>query len=263
MLECSSRNGFRTLPTEKMLANEFYIQKRHAARFGWQPGLLLATISFAFVFSSIPVLADSLFDTNPTDLVQIYRTSDATEPVYKAVSSAVALVPTGVKQTLVDAGVRWKIVPTLVEYDPALASKQARGWDGRDYRYVAGTYSYKHNEVLIAEQALRTNDNVAALKGHRLQTTLHETGHAYDWKLKQYSKRVLFRAAYDNDVSQMTDALKQKLHYYMQPDDGGPSETFAELFADGIMQMNNIQAERPFIIQYFPRSFEVARELLK
>lgn len=196
-------------------------------------------------------------------LIEVVSHTSDTDQVYQAVLRAVDSIPESVKNTLVRNGVRWKIVSTLIDYDPLLAAKPARGWgDGRDFRYVAGTYSFRHKAVLIAEKALRTKDNVLSLKGHRLLTTLHETGHAFDWAMKHFSKTAEFRSAYNQDIAALNDEQRKKLQYYLQSNDAGPEETFAELFADVIVQQEHLPQERPSVIEFFPSCFSVVRNLL-
>lgn len=223
------------------------------------PGALGQGISSAPSEASYP--APTEYDRS---LVSVFQRSEETPPVYHAVVHAVAALPPGVKDTLVKAGVRWKVVPTLVDYDQRLADMQARGWkEGNDFRYVAGTYSFRHNEVLIAVRALRPKDGVMAARGHRLQTTLHETGHGYDHVIGKYSKTADFRSAYNDDVSRLSSDQRSELKYYLQADDAGPNETFAELFAEGVMRQAKIQPETGEIVQFFPRTFEVVARLLR
>lgn len=197
-------------------------------------------------------------------LVDVFQRSDETPPVYWAVARAVAALPPGVKDTLAKAGVRWKVVPTLSSYDSRFDDMQARGWkEGNTFRNVAGTYSKVHNEVLIAVRAIRPKDNVMAPRGHRFQTTLHETGHGYDNILGMFSRSAEFRNAYNDDIARLTGDQRIQLKYYLQAQNAGPSECFAELFAEGVMRAAGIQPELPEILQFFPRSFEVVRRILR
>lgn len=207
--------------------------------------------------------------TEPTaydlSLITIEERSPEADDVYRAVSKAVAVIPLKVKRQLTDAGISWVICPTLVEYDPSLANVQSRGWaPGKDFRYVAGTYSFKHNKVLIAVRALRTSDSVMATRGHRLETTLHESGHAYDHVLNKYSRDPVFRAAYEADCARLNDTQRQKLKYFLQAGDAGPSETFAELFAKSLLLKAKLPIEVPNGLESaFPNTLGVMEKLLK
>ncbi len=209
-----------------------------------------------------PMLQPTPYDLS---LITIQQRSAETDNVYKAVSTAVAAMPLRIKQQIDEAGIRWIICSTLVDYDPALVDAKARGWGpGLDFRYVAGTYSLKHNKILIAERALRTSDGVLSERGHRLETTLHETGHAYDKVLNYYSRDPAFRAAYEADCARLADAQRPKLKYYLQAGNAGPSETFAELFDKCIMQTANLPLELPNdITTTFPNCCVIMKRLLR
>ncbi len=198
-------------------------------------------------------------------LITVVEGDPDIDEVYSAVSKAVSLIPTRIKHQIADDGISWVVCPKLVDYYPAMANLQSRGWaPGQDYRYVAGCYSPKFNKVLIGVRALRTFDGVMATRGHRLQTTLHETGHAYDKVLKFYSRDPVFRAAYESDCAKLTAVQRQKLKYFLQESNAGLSETFAELFAESLMLKANVPFELPDGIDVvFPNTLEVMRRLLR
>jgi len=214
-------------------------------------------------------ISGSAFASNQADydqsLITVVRGDPATDEVYAAVSKAVSLIPTRIKHQIADDGISWVVCSKLVDYYPAMANMQSRGWaPGQDYRYVAGCYSPKFNKVLIGVRALRTSDGIMTLRGHRLQTTLHETGHAYDKVLKFYSCEPVFRAAYQSDCAKLTTSQRAKLKYFLQEGDAGASETFAELFAESLMVKAAIPFELPGNIdETFPRTLEVMKRLLK
>jgi hypothetical protein len=169
------------------------------------------------------------------------------------------MIPSRAKQQLANYGVRWVEVPTLLEYDPDLANKRATGWDefgGGSYAYIAATYAIKRNEVLVAEHALR-RDGSDELRGHRLQTTLHETGHAFDWCLGRFSTGDEFRAAYAQDTQTLTAAQRGQLAYFLQSDDKGPGETFAQLFAESVNKQVGKPAYNKALVDLFPNCFRV------
>ncbi len=213
-------------------------------------------------FEPGPMLQPTPYDLS---LITIQQRSAETDNVYEAVSKAVAAIPLRIKQQIDQAGIRWIICSTLVDYDPSLADVKARGWGpGLDFRYVAGTYSPKHNKILIAERALRTSDGVLSVRSHRLETTLHETGHAYDKVLNYYSRDPAFRAAYEADSRRLTDLQLQKYKYYLQAGNTGSSETFAELFDKCIMQTANLPLELPSdIATTFPNCFVIMKRVLR
>lgn len=198
-------------------------------------------------------------------LVQNVASGPEADAVYKAVSLAVAAIPLPIKHQLDAAGVRWKVVSTLVEYNPECAGKISPGWEGKDYSYVGGTVLRKSNEVIIAVRARRTKDGVLDLTNHRRRCTLHETGHAVDHiVLNSFSKTAEFREAYTSDSDRLTAAQREQHRFSLQAGDAGPAETFATLFAQAVEEKANLQADRHFndITTTFPRAFEVVKRLI-
>ena len=198
-------------------------------------------------------------------LITVIEGDTAVDGVFSAVSKAVSLIPARIKHQIADDGITWVVCPKLVDYYPAMANMQSRGWTkGQDYRYIAGCYSPKFNKVLIAVRALRTSDGVMATRGHRMQTTLHETGHAYDKVLKFYSLDQVFRGAYECDCAKLSAVQRQKLKYFLQEGNAGLSETFAELFAEILMLKANVPFELPDRIDVvFPNTLDVMIRLLR
>jgi hypothetical protein len=197
-------------------------------------------------------------------LVEAISKGPETDTVYKEVSLAVAAIPLRIKRQLDDAGVRWKVVPTLVDYSPEAAGRVSPGWEGKDYSYVGGTVLRKSNEVIIAVRARRSNDGVLDLCKHRRRCTLHETGHAFDHiVLNTFSATPEFLDAYAFDCERLNAAQRQHRAFELQPGGSGPAETFATLFAQAVEQKAHLREDIVNdLAKDFPRSFEVVKRLI-
>jgi hypothetical protein len=197
-------------------------------------------------------------------LVEAISKGPESDAVYKEVSLAVAAIPLRIKSQLVNAGVRWKVVPTLVDYCPEAIGKLSPGWEGKDYSYVGGTVLRKSNEVIIAVRARRGKDGVLDLCKRWRRCTLHETGHAFDHiVLNTFSATPEFMDAYAFDCERLNKAQRQHRAFELQPGGSGPAETFATLFAQAVEQKSHLQADAASdLAKDFPRSFEVVKHLI-
>jgi hypothetical protein len=59
----------------------------------------------------------------------------------------------------------------------------------------------------------------------------HEMGHALDAFLGNLTQTEEFKHVYYLDLGRLDQPTKERLSYYTQKSDGGPSEAFAEIFA--------------------------------
>lgn len=135
--------------------------------------------------------------------------------------SQLQLMPPEVLRELISSGIRWAALEDdVVEYDDSLAGKIPRGWEetGKTWDSVPGTVHYKTKMVLVATSG-RFGDGSLSL-------TLHETAHALDWLRGMQSKQKEFRNAYNSDVT----SGNVKMDYFLQPNNAGSSEAYAESF---------------------------------
>jgi hypothetical protein len=200
-------------------------------------------------------------------LIRIYRHSDDTDGIYAQVIQALAVIPEMAKQIIYYHGVRIVIVPTLSDYDPSLAERfgRPRGWaQCAGFENLGGLFHIRSNSVLVAERFLPLRGKgLPVLNYHVFQTTLHETGHAYDRCRGKLSAGSEFRSAYSTDISEMTIAQKERLRYFLQEGDAGPAEVFASLFMGVTCQGAGRKQPRPDISAAFPRSFKIVQNLVE
>ena len=160
-------------------------------------------------------------------LGNIHNDGNASEKYEKAIRNAVDGLPKDVQKLMVDNNIQVKMSDNMGKVWPAYKDTHPRNYpvDATMATKGTGAYDPVTNEIGMAERAF---------SGDPAGTIRHETGHAVDRKASgngQISDSPEFKAAYDKDVSNMTDSQKQKLGYYLEPN-GGRSEAFAELSAD-------------------------------
>lgn len=170
-------------------------------------------------------------------------------------------LPSPVRKLLADKGMTVVIADNMVDAAPDLKDEHPRGWpQGTTFANEDGAFRPDKREIIVAE----TFKNSAGqdIRSKRADGVLrHETGHAVDAALDNYSQESDFKAAYDKDVAVLPKDVKAKLEYLLQPDGAGEQETFAEVFA-AIYGGSANQSETALILQSFPNVTTLMRQKL-
>lgn len=150
--------------------------------------------------------------------------------------AAIEAFPKPVLDAISGAGYKFVFAEDLASFDPGMAKNQPRGWPaGMTWANSDGYHDGLRKTILATEKHLDFWNNNAVVKSDRTVGVMrHEAGHAFDFTpgiLSNYSQRQEFRAAYNKDLAKISDASKPNLEYYLQRGDAGPSEVFAETFA--------------------------------
>ncbi|MBU6454026.1 MAG: hypothetical protein KGS72_19760 [Cyanobacteria bacterium REEB67] len=156
------------------------------------------------------------------------------------------------------------IAPSVVEHDMRIQNTMPRGWgDGYDWK---NSPALTHGtQVVIGQYRLDSRTNEYVDTSEEIGVIRHEAGHAIDHCLGDYTESGDFKHAYLLDVAKVPDEYRQRLDYFLQKADSGPSETFAELFC---FHMGGETANRVEICElahkYFPLADkEVQKQLAK
>jgi hypothetical protein len=146
-------------------------------------------------------------------------------------------VPAKIRTMLREKGVTISGPKSASQFDSSFAGSDARGHTaGSTLEHAPGFYRPTFKQVVVSEQHL---DVYAPGKGYRKADDpagiiRHEIGHAVDWSQGRLSNKPEFAKAFNEDLraferggGKRTDP---RYAYYLQRDDAGPSEMFAEQF---------------------------------
>lgn len=153
----------------------------------------------------------------------------------KNMDDAWGSIPEHIKAKLEAHGVTAHLTRMLVDVAPDLADKQPRGWDkGMTWKNVSGVYRSSEKKIIVSERYQNPTTGKDAASSRTKGTLRHEVGHAVDDAHGYVSASSDFRSAYNSDVAKMdAEGILRDDHrykYFLQPDNAGPSETFAEVF---------------------------------
>lgn len=160
--------------------------------------------------------------------IEIFRKTNDTDKVLRQVKDALARVPTSVQESLKRAGISVLIVPTILAARPELANEKPRGYHGGGYDNCAGLFYSQDKKVFVSERVSYRNSPYQE-NWYLMATAMHELGHAYD-HTASYSKAESFIKAYEDDGKYIGNEQRNKFEYFLQENDAGRSEMFAELF---------------------------------
>lgn len=170
-------------------------------------------------------------------------------------------LPSSVRKLLADKGMTVVVADNMVDAAPDLKDEHPRGWPaGTTFANEDGAFRPDKREIIVAETF--KNNAGQDIRSNRADGVLrHETGHAVDAALDNYSQEADFKAAYDKDVAAMPKDVRAKLEYLLQPDGAGEQETFAEVFG-AIYGGSANKSETALILQSFPNVSTLMRQKL-
>ena len=147
----------------------------------------------------------------------------------RLVKDLLVAMPLPVLKLLLDQGARVVVVSSAVEHDMRIQNTAPRGWDS-SFSWKESPALTQGSKVVISQfradsrtgEPVNTTDEIGVLR--------HETGHAVDYCLGQFSDTPEFKHAYALEAARVPDEHRQRLDYFLQKSSTGPCETFAELF---------------------------------
>jgi hypothetical protein len=205
-----------------------------------------------------PSSSPSKIDTPPIVSIEIFRKTNDTDKTLIKVKDALSQVPTGVQEALKRSGISVLIVPTILAARPELRNEKPRGYHGGGYDNCAGLYYASDKKVFISDRVSYRNSPYQE-NWYLIQTAMHEFGHAYD-HTASYSTAESFVKAYEDDGKYLGNEQRNKFEYFLQENDAGRSEMFAELFQAILSPGNDADAVK--LSQAFPRCTAAVREAI-
>lgn len=183
-----------------------------------------------------------------------------------AMEGALAAIPDAVMRKLA-ASTNTKFVfgERVTQIMPSLKGVHPRGWpsgstwDSADGFQSQGTIATAETYQPIGQKGFVTATRAAGVMAH-------ETGHAFDRALSWASRSPDFIKAYNVDAKPLRAAIKagesgaQRFSYYLQRGEAGPSEAFAEIFAQAIVGGSG--SHQRDILQFFPTVAAIMRRFV-
>lgn len=146
------------------------------------------------------------------------------------------------------------VAPNIIDKWPEALNGPKKGEPGltldREISHTYGRDIYVYERAVVHDYELgpaRSNQEI-------VHAVLTQIGHAFNDCLGVYSNKPDLQALYKMDVSEMSDADRSDLHYFLQPGNQGPAETCAHLTAvylgskDGLV--NKLPAAFPRTARY-------------
>ena len=190
--------------------------------------------------------------------VEIFRRTQYTDKTEQQVRAAISKVPKRVQESVKSAGITIFIVPDMLSAHPELNIEKPRGYHGGGYDNCGGMFSSGPKKIYICERVSWRNSPLQE-NWHLPATSLHEMGHAYD-HTGSYSKAEEFVKAYEDDGKYLGSEQRRTWEYFLQENDAGRSEMFAELFVASISPSDDKRAAG--LSQAFPRCTKYVQGLL-
>ncbi len=197
-------------------------------------------------------------------LINVVRARKDRPPVtaglIKAVTAAVDGLPPSVKGILWNSSIKINITPTIEDYKPGLKYEQARGYEGGTYKSCPALYD---GSIVLAEHTLNEEDESV---DHTFSATdvvnsfYHESGHALDNCLNDFSQDEEFKHAYLLDVAKIDPETAEELRYFLQKSAAGQEECCAELIG---LLLGQTERHTAKMRASFPLTLAVLRKTLK
>lgn len=164
-------------------------------------------------------------------------------------------IPQNVRDALDKDGVKVVSTDKVTDVMPELKGDKPRGWPpGSSWDDVDGAYDVGGKRIIVAERQNQSKPGGNNIEG----LTRHETGHAVD-HLKNLSDTKEFRDAYDKEKAKVPKPDSDTLKYFLQKDEAGRQEAFAEIFA--IINGGATNPTRESLLKkYFPETIKVVTD---
>jgi tetratricopeptide (TPR) repeat protein len=193
------------------------------------------------------------------DLIKVYKPlagrPAVSDKFVAQVKSALSGFPPQAIAAIREGGGMIHLTPTLIDRNPELKNTRPRGYEeGHTYKNCPAMFDYPN--IVVCEYAIvgDDDDDKWELTDDPIGSMRHEMGHALDAFLGGLTQTEEYKHAYYLDLGKVDQDMREKLHYYTQKAEGGPSETFAELvcalYGGGTTSYRNTRCQEVF--QCFP-----------
>ncbi len=144
------------------------------------------------------------------------------------IKQLLAALPVSVLRALCENRAKISIYPSVIEDDFRIQNTRPRGWD-EGTSWANSPAFCRGTEVVVSQYVTDRTTGEIEDASDAVGVIRHELGHAFDHCL-DISDSEEFKHTYRLEAARVPSELHKKFDYYLQSGDGGPSETFAELF---------------------------------
>jgi hypothetical protein len=144
------------------------------------------------------------------------------------IKQLLAALPVSVLRALCENHAKISLYPSVVEDDFRMQNTRPRGWD-EGTSWANSPAFCRGTEVVVSQYVTSRTTGETEDASDAVGVIRHEVGHAFDHCL-DISDSEEFKHTYRLEAARVPAELHKKFDYYLQSGDGGPSETFAELF---------------------------------
>lgn len=197
--------------------------------------------------------------SNPSAIIKLENS--VSQQFKDRLYDTLAEYPQSVLNLLANSGIKVIGAKALTDAFPDLKGQHPRGWpEGWTWDRSDGIYRPDMSKLGAAETVF---DGTRTAETSRLEGVIrHESGHAVDAALGDFSSSRVFVDAYNKDVAEMSERDKGNNTYTLQAGEAGHQETFAEVFASINGASTNMpQDER--IRRSYPHVRQVIEDRLK
>lgn len=193
------------------------------------------------------------------------KNANVSSAFVEKIKGLLVTMPLSVLLFLRDEGASVMIVSSVVEHDMRLQNTVPRGWN-EDFSWKESPALTYGKKVVVSQYKNDRKTGEAVDTSKEIGVVRHETGHALDHCLDDFTKTSEFRHAHYLDAAKVPDEYRSRLDYFLQLASGGPSETFAELFcySQGGETDAHRQESCELVHKYFPLcEAEMRKQLAK
>lgn len=177
-----------------------------------------------------------------------------------AVNRCFDKIPAKVQAILLKNNIKFVITPTMIDKYPEGAYQSVPGYEGGTSKSCPGLFD--GDTIVLAQSTVNEDTNNvdrAASEDDLEGTFLHETGHALDACLNNYSCTKEYRHNYYLDIAHVPDSVAPKISYYLQKSDTGQVESCAELTS---ILLGNERGHAAELTTYFPNTLKYIKQKL-
>lgn len=182
------------------------------------------------------------------DRIQVIRPRITHPPVtanlVRNVRNWINELPPAIKTTLEKNNINFVITSTMIDAVPEGEYQEVKGYEGGTSKSCPGMF--KGRTVYLAEHTVNegSNDVEPSIEMTRIEDTFkHETGHAIDRCLGWISSTEEYKHDYRLDTAHVPDNVASKIRYYLQMNERGWRESFAQLVAIKLGSQRDINSD--------------------
>lgn len=161
----------------------------------------------------------------------------------RAVKKWIVALPPGIKTLLEKSDMKIVITPTMIDSFPEGEYQEVRGYEGGTSKSCPGLYN---GSIYLAEHTVDEGSNQVkpAIDISDIEDTFkHETGHAIDHCLGDITTTEEYKHGYRLDTAHVPDNTAARIRYYLQMNETGWAESFAQLVATRLGSHRDINDE--------------------